>query len=83
MNASTLFAAIAALAFAGSAFAADPAATATATAAAAQVSVAAAAPAAVADKAAGPSRAQIRAEAVEANQNRRASEASQFDWFSK
>jgi hypothetical protein len=87
MNASTLFAAIAAIAFAGSAFAADvPAANATTTAAAAaavQVSAAAQAPAAAAAvaKPAGPTRAQIRAEAEEAARTRRSTEASQFDWF--
>jgi hypothetical protein len=87
MNASKLFAAVAALAFAGSAFAADTAAanaTVTATAAAAQVSVAAKSlnvPAILVDKAAGQSRAQIRAQAIEANKHHRSTEASQFDFF--
>ena len=88
MNASKLFAAVAAVVFAGSAFAADlPAANAAATsaaAAAAQVSVAAKSlnvPALLVDKSASPSRAQIHAEAVEANKNHRSTDASQFDWF--
>jgi hypothetical protein len=87
MNASKLFVAVAAVVFAGSAFAADlPVANAavTSAAAAAQVSVAAKSlnvPAILVDKSAGPSRAQVRAEAVEAAKNRRATEASQFDWF--
>jgi hypothetical protein len=90
MNASTLFAAIATIAFAGSAFAADvPAANATAStaaAAAAQVSVAAKSlnvPNVVANKSAGPTRAQVRAEAEEAARSHRSTEASQFDWFNK
>jgi hypothetical protein len=88
MNASKLFAAVAAIAFAGSAFAADTtAANASVTAtAAAQVSVAAQSlnvPATLVNKSAGASRAQIRAEAVEANKNRRSSEASQFDWITQ
>ena len=90
MNASKLFATIAAVAFAGSAFGADvPAANAAATsaaAAAAQVSVAAKSlnvPAILVNKSAGPSRAQIRAEAIEAVKNHRSTEASQFDWFTK
>ena len=84
MNASKLFIAIAAVVFAGGAFAAEvPAANATATnaaAAAVQVTAAAQAPAAVA-KPAGPTRAQVRAEAEEASRNRRSTEASQYDWF--
>jgi hypothetical protein len=88
MNASKLFTAIAAIVLAGGAFAADiPAANATATTAAAnaaQVTVAAqAVPAAVPARPAGPTRAQVRAEAEEAVRNRRATEASQFDWFTK
>jgi len=90
MNASKLFAAIATFAIAGAAFAADvPAANATAStaaAAAAQVSVAAKSltvPAAVPAKTAGPSRAQVRAEAEEAARNHRSTEASQFDWLTK
>ncbi|MES2316047.1 MAG: hypothetical protein V4631_01010 [Pseudomonadota bacterium] len=89
MNASKLFAAIATLAFAGSAFAAGiPAANATAStaaAAAAQVSVAAKSlnvPAILPTKG-GPTRAEVRAEAEEAVRNRRSSEASQFDWLTK
>jgi hypothetical protein len=90
MNASKLFAAVAALAFAGAAFAADvpatTASTAAAAAAAAQVSVAAKSlnvPAIIPTKQAGPSRAQVRAEAEEAARNHRSTEASQFDFFSK
>jgi len=86
MNASKLFTAIATLAFAGAAFAAEtaPAAATTSAAAAAQVAVAAksAAVPAPADKTV-RSREQTRAEAVEAMNNRRATEASQFDWFMK
>jgi hypothetical protein len=87
MNASKLFTAIATLAFAGAAFAADTApaaATTTSAAAAAQVAVAAksAAVPAPADKAV-RTREQTRAEAVEAMNNRRSTEASQFDWFMK
>jgi hypothetical protein len=96
MNASKLFTAVTAIVFAGSAFAADlpaaNAATTSAAAAAAQVSVAAAAqvsvaakslnvPAILVNKSAGASRAQVRAEAVEAAKNHRSTEASQFDWF--
>ncbi len=89
MNASKLFFAVAAVVFAGSAFAADlPVANAAATsaAAAAQVSVAAKSlnvPAILVDKSAGPTRAQVRAEAEEAARNHRATEASQCDFFSK
>jgi hypothetical protein len=89
MNASKLFAAIAAVAFAGAAVAADvPAANAAATsaAAAAQVSVAAKSlnvPAVLVNKQAGRTRAEVRAEAVEAVKNHRATEASQFDWLTK
>lgn len=86
MNASKLFTAIAALAFAGATFAAEttPAAATTSAAAAAQVAVAAksAAVPAPADKAV-RTREQARAEAIEAMNNRRATEASQFDWFMK
>jgi hypothetical protein len=88
MNASKLFTAVAALVFAGSAFAADlpgaNAAAISAAAAAAQVSVAAKSlnvPAILVDKSAGPSRAQVRADAVAALKTQRATEASQFDWF--
>ncbi len=87
MNASKLFALIAATAFAGAVFAADvPAANATAStaaAAAAQVTVAAQSVPVAATKPAGPTRAQVRAEAEEAARNHRSSEASQFDFFSK
>lgn len=88
MNASKLFTAVAAVVFAGSAFAADlPVANAAATsaaAAAAQVSVAARSlnvPAILVDKSASPTRAQVRAEAIEALKHQRATEASQFDWL--
>ena len=84
MNASKLFIAVTTLAFAGAAFAADTPAAATATTtAAAQVAVAAqaATAAAPADKAA--VREKAKAEAIEAMNNRRATEASQFDWFMK
>jgi hypothetical protein len=88
MNASKLFTAVTALVFAGSAFAADlpgaNAAAISAAAAAAQVSVAAKSlnvPAILVDKSAGASRAQVRADAIEALKTQRATEASQFDWF--
>lgn len=83
MNASKLFAAVATLAFAGAAYAGEtPAAAAATTTAAAQVTVAAqAATAAPADKAG--QRDKVKAEAVEAMNNRRATEASQYDWFMK
>jgi hypothetical protein len=87
MNASKLFAAVAAVVVAGSAVAADlPVANASvsAAAAAAQVSVAAKSlnvPAILVDKSASPTRAQIRAEAVEAVKNHRSTDSSQFDWF--
>ncbi|SHH16797.1 hypothetical protein [Massilia sp. CF038] len=84
MNASKLFAAVATLAFAGAAFAGEtPAAAAATTTAAAQVTVAAqaATAAAPADKAG--QRDKVKAEAVEAMNNRRATEASQYDWFMK
>jgi hypothetical protein len=35
----------------------------------------------VVDKSAGPSRAQARAEAVDAAKNHRATNVAQFDWF--
>ena len=86
MNASKLFAAVAAVVFAGSAVAADlPVANASVSAAAAaQVSVAAKSlnvPAILVDKSASPTRAQIRAEAVEAVKNHRSTDSSQFDWL--
>ncbi|HEY0060918.1 MAG TPA: hypothetical protein VGC21_02285 [Telluria sp.] len=84
MNASKLFAAVVTFAFAGAAFAAEtPAASTATTTAAAQVTVAsqAASTAAPADKAA--QREKVKSEAVEAMNNRRATEASQYDWFMK
>lgn len=91
MNASTLFAAIATLAVAGSAFAgaADvPAANAAVTAAAnaAQISVAAKSlnvPAVLVNKTAGLTRAEVHAEAVEAVRNHRSTQARQFDWLTR
>ena len=90
MNASKLFAAVAAVAFAGGAFAADvPVANGAATsaaAAAAQVSVAAKSlnvPAVLVDKSAGPTRAQVRAEAIDAVKNYRSTASAQFDWLTK
>ncbi|WP_426100476.1 hypothetical protein [Massilia sp. TSP1-1-2] len=88
MNASTLFTAVAAIAFAGSAFAADApvANAAVSAAAAAQLTVTAQAlniPVVLVNKAAGRSRAEVRAEAVEAVKHQRATEAGQFDWISK
>jgi hypothetical protein len=87
MNASKLFTAVAAFAFAASAFAADaPAANAAAnaaTAAAAAQAAAAAHSVAAAANNAQVTRAQVRAEAADANNNRRATEASQFDWIMK
>ncbi|HEY0060917.1 MAG TPA: hypothetical protein VGC21_02280 [Telluria sp.] len=88
MKASKLFIVIAAVAFGGSASAADvPAANASATstaAAAAQVSVAAkslSVPAVLVAKNNGRTREEVRAEAVEAVKHHRATEASQFDWI--
>jgi hypothetical protein len=88
MNASKLFTLVAAVAFAGSAFAADaPVANAAlSAAAAAQLTVTAQAlniPAVLVNKSAGRTRAEVRAEAVEAVKNHRATEAGQFDWLSK
>ncbi len=87
MNASKLFTAVAALAFAASAFAAEtPVANATttaATAAAAQAAAAAQTIAAAAAVKTVQSRDKVRAEAIEANNNRRASEAGNTDWFMK
>ena len=96
MNASTIFTAIATLAFAGSAFAAEvPAANAAATGAAAAATTAAATATATAAAAATPAgagekmlaaaqlRDKVRAEAAQAAGSRRATEASQFDWFMK
>ncbi len=87
MNASKLFTAAAAFAFAASAFAADvpvaPAASAAATSAAAAQAAAAHSIAAVGATKNTLTRAQVRAEAIEANNNRRASEAGNTDWFMK
>jgi hypothetical protein len=90
MNASKLFAAVAALTFAGSAFAADvagaSAAAISAAAAAAQTSVAAQklnVPSILVDKSAGRSRTEVKAEAIDAVQNHRATAAASFDWISK
>ena len=88
MNASTLFTAVAALAFAGSAFAADApvSSAAIAAAAAAQLTVTSQnlnIPVVLVNKSAGRTRAEVRAEAVETVQNYRATEAGQFDWISK
>ena len=88
MNASTLLTAVATLAFAGSAIAADlPVASAAISAAAAtQLTVTAQSlniPVVLVDKAAGRSRAEVKAEAVATVQNFRATEASQFDWIMK
>ena len=88
MNASKLFVAIAAVAFAGSALASTvPAANAAVSAAAAAAQVSAAGrslnvPNILVDKSAGASRAQVRAEAVEALQSYRSTSASQFGWIS-
>jgi hypothetical protein len=89
MNASKLFAAVAAVVFTGSAFAADiPVASAalSSAAAAAQVSIAARnlnVPALLTDKSASPTRAEIRAEAVDAVKDQRATVLGQFDWYTK
>ena len=83
MNASKLFTAIAALVFAGSAVAADvPVANAAATTAAAAAAAAAAQSVAAAQPARN-TREQVRAEAIEAVKQRRATEAGQADWFMK
>lgn len=87
MNASKLFAAVAAFAVAGSAFAVDlSGANAAATAAAAaQLSSAAArslnVPLILVDKSAGASRAEVHAEAVAAVKNHRSTASAQFDWL--
>lgn len=88
MNASKLFTAVAAIAFAGSAFAADaPIANAAVSAvAAAQLTVTAHKlniPVVLVDKSAGRSRAEVRAEAVQAVKDHRATQAGQFDWISQ
>jgi len=86
MNASKLFAAVAAVAFAGSAFAVEmPAAgAAVSAAAAAQAGFAAKnlnIPAVLVDKSAGPTRAEVRAEAIAATQNQRSTFAAQMDFL--
>ena len=90
MNASKLFAAIAAVAVTGSAFAADvtavSAAAISAATAAAQVSVAAKSlnvPLVLVDKSAGRTRAEVKREAIEAVRNYRATTVAQFDGISK
>ncbi len=91
MTASKLFTAIATFAIAGAAFATDlpvanAAATTAATTAATATAATAAAPAAAAAAAAAKKiadRNKVKAEAIEAAGNRRATEASQFDWFMK
>ena len=89
MNASKLFAAVAALTIAGSAFAADTAGAAaavSAAAAAAQMSVVAKSlnvPALLVDKNAGRSRAEVKAEAIETVKNYRATATAQFDLIGK
>ena len=84
MNASKLFTTVAALAFAGAAFAADiPAGNTAANAATAQAAAAAQAVAAQADAADKAARILVdkRAQVIDASSNRRATEASQFDWI--
>ena len=90
MNASKLFTAVAAVMFTGSAFAADlsvaSAAAISAATAAAQVSVAAKSlnvPMVLVNKSAGRSRAEVKAEAVDAVRNYRATTVAQFDGISK
>ena len=88
MKTSTLLSAAAALAFAGSAFGADaPIANAAVSAAAsAQMTVTTQKlniPAVLVNKSAGRSRAEVRAEAVAAVKNLRATDAGQFDWISQ
>ncbi|MBC7452261.1 MAG: hypothetical protein H7335_00855 [Massilia sp.] len=89
MNASKLFITVAAITFASTSFAADTTAAATAVtaaAAAAQVSIAAKnlnVPAVLVDKSAGRSRAEVKAEAIEAVKNYRSTTTRQFDWISK
>ncbi|MEJ7805924.1 MAG: hypothetical protein WKG03_08405 [Telluria sp.] len=88
MNASKLIITVAAVAFAGSAFAAETpvANAAVAAVAAAQLTVTAQKlniPMVLVDKNAGRSRAEVRAEAIQAVNEQRATEAGQFDWISK
>ena len=89
MTVSKLFAAVAAFAVAGSVFAVDlsGASAAVSAAAAAQLSSAAArslnVPVILVDKSAGASRAEVRAEAVAAVKNYRATTTAQFDWLAK
>lgn len=84
MTAPKLTIALITLAFAGAAAAADAPATSAATSAA-QAAVAAQSVAAAPAAAPAPAtkRDQAKAEAIEAMNNRRATEASQFDWFMK
>ena len=80
MNASTLFAALASLAFAGSTFAAvTPASDAAAAAQAAVAAQAIAAKAISGEKSAQPG--EEKRKGNDANDTRRATEASQFDWI--
>ncbi len=88
MNASKLFIAVAAIAFSSSALADRmPAETAAVSAlVAAHISITAQSlniPVVLVNKSAGRSRAEVRAEAVEATRNRRATDASQFEWTTK
>lgn len=91
MNASNLFAAVATVAISAisaSAFASTvPAGAAATAAAAAHVSSVAAkslnVPNVLVQRGAGPSRAAVRAEAVQAVANYRATSVAQFDWLSK
>lgn len=86
MNASKLFAAVAAVAFAGSAFAVEVpvASVAVSAAAAAQAGFAAKnlnIPAVLVNKSGSPSRAEVRAEAIAAAQNQRSTFATQMDFL--
>jgi hypothetical protein len=88
MNASTLFTAVAALAFAGSAFASEApvASAAISAAAAAQLTVTAQRlniPVVLVDKSAGRTRAEVHAEAVATVQDYRPTAAGQFDWITQ
>jgi hypothetical protein len=85
MKASKLFVAVAAVVFAGSAFAADvPVASAATAAAAGQVAYASSVlnvPVVVVTKSTGRTRAQVHAEAVEAVRNHRSTFAIQMDFL--
>lgn len=88
MNASKLFIALAALAIASSASAARaPAETAVVSAmVAAHISITAQSlniPVVLVNKSTGRNRGEVRAEAVDAVKNQRATEASQFEWITK